>query len=70
MEDRRSLRQTEETPENSRKPGHLHARARLVWIDPPTVAAWLGDERPDTVRSSSQPDAAALERAAAAFAPG
>jgi hypothetical protein len=31
------------------------------------VAAWLGHERPDTVRLYGQPDEAALERAAEAL---
>jgi integrase len=35
--------------------------------DLPTVAAWLDDQRLDTVRIYSQPDEAALERAAAAL---
>jgi hypothetical protein len=36
-------------------------------VDLPTMAAWLGRERLDTVRIYSQPDEAALERAAAAL---
>jgi hypothetical protein len=36
-------------------------------VDLPTVAAMLGYSRLDTVRLYAQPDAAALERAAAAL---
>ena len=44
---------------------HDTARRLVETIDLPTVAAWLGHERLDTVRIYSQPDDAALERAAA-----
>ena len=44
------------------------AGRRLVEADDlPTVATWLGHERLDTVRIYSQPDEAALERAATAL---
>ena len=52
---------------------HLHrfrhdtARRLVESTDLPTVAAWLGHERLDTVRIYSQPDEAALERVAAAL---
>jgi integrase/recombinase XerC len=46
---------------------HDAARRLLGSVDLPTVAAWLGHERLDTVRVYSQPDEAALERAAAAL---
>jgi integrase len=47
---------------------HHDAARRLVEsVDLPTVAAWLGHERLDTVRIYSQPDEAALDRAAAAL---
>lgn len=45
---------------------HDTARRLVETVDLPTVAAWLGHERLDTVRIYSQPDEAALERAAAA----
>jgi integrase/recombinase XerD len=44
---------------------HDAARRLVESVDLPTVAAWLGHERLDTVRIHSQPDEAALERAAA-----
>jgi len=47
---------------------HDAARRLVESIDLPTVAAWLGHGRLDTVRIYSQPDEAALERAAAALA--
>jgi integrase len=43
---------------------HDTARRLVESTDLPTVAAWLGHERLDTVRTYSQPDEAALERAA------
>ncbi len=43
---------------------HDTARRLVEATDLPTVAAWLGHERLDTVRIYSQPDEAALERAA------
>ncbi len=46
---------------------HDTARRLVETVDLPTVAAWLGHERLDTVRIYSQPDEAALERAAAAL---
>jgi integrase len=46
---------------------HDTARRLVEATDLPTVAAWLGHERLDTVRIDSQPDEAALERAAAAL---
>jgi site-specific recombinase XerD len=46
---------------------HDTARRLVEATDLPTVAAWLGHERLDTVRLYSQPDEAALERAAAAL---
>jgi len=46
---------------------HDAARRLVASVDLPTVAAWLGHERLDTVRIYSQPDEAALERAAAAL---
>ena len=46
---------------------HDTARRLVESVDLPTVAAWLGHERLDTVRVYSQPDEAALERAAAAL---
>jgi integrase/recombinase XerD len=46
---------------------HDTARRLVESVDPPTVAAWLGHERLDTVRIYSQPDEAALERAAVAL---
>jgi integrase/recombinase XerD len=46
---------------------HDTARRLVESVDLPTVAAWLGHERLDTVRIYSQPDEAALERAAAAL---
>jgi integrase len=44
---------------------HDTARRLVEATDLPTVAAWLGHERLDTVCVYSQPDEAALERAAA-----
>ena len=46
---------------------HDTARRLVESVDLPTVAAMLGHERLDTVRIYSQPDEAALERAAAAL---
>ncbi len=46
---------------------HDVGRRLVESVDLPTVAAWLGHERLDTVRIYSQPDEAALERAAAAL---
>jgi integrase len=46
---------------------HDAARRLVEVTDLPTVAAWLGHERLDTVRIYSQPDEAALERVAAAL---
>lgn len=46
---------------------HDTGRRLVEAIDLPTVAVWLGHERLDTVRIYSQPDEAALERAAAAL---
>jgi site-specific recombinase XerD len=46
---------------------HDTARRLVEAVDLPTVAAWLGHERLDTVRIYSQPDEAGLERAAAAL---
>jgi site-specific recombinase XerC len=46
---------------------HDTARRLVEAVDLPTVAAWLGHERLDTVRVYSQPDEGALERAAAAL---
>jgi len=46
---------------------HDAGRRLVDAVDLPTVAAWLGHERLDTVRIYSQPDEAALERAAAAL---
>jgi subtilase family serine protease len=46
---------------------HDTGRRLVEAVDHPTVAAWLGHERLDTVRIYSQPDEAALERAAAAL---
>ena len=46
---------------------HDTARRLVESVDLPTVAAWLGHERLDTVRIYSQPDEAALERAAVAL---
>ena len=46
---------------------HDAARRLVESVDLPTVAAWLGHERLDTVRIYSQPDEAALERAAVAL---
>jgi site-specific recombinase XerD len=46
---------------------HDTARRLVETTDLPTVAAWLGHERLDTVRIYSQPDEAALERAAVAL---
>jgi integrase len=43
------------------------ARRLVESVDLPTVAAWLGHERLDTVRIYSQPDEAALERGALAL---
>ena len=43
---------------------HDTGRRLVESVDLPTVAAWLGHERLDTVRIYSQPDEAALERAA------
>ena len=43
---------------------HDTGRRLVESVDLPTVAAWLGHERLDTVRIYSQPDKAALERAA------
>ena len=44
---------------------HDAARRLVEQVDLPTVAALLGHSRLDTVRLYAQPDAAALERAAA-----
>ena len=46
---------------------HDTGRRLVEAVDLPTVAAWLGHERLDTVRIYSQPDEAALARAAAAL---
>jgi integrase len=46
---------------------HDAGRRLVEAVDLPTVAAWLGHEWLDTVRIYSQPDEAALERAAAAL---
>ncbi|HLJ81101.1 MAG TPA: tyrosine-type recombinase/integrase, partial [Ktedonobacterales bacterium] len=46
---------------------HDTGRRLVEAVDLPTVAAWLGHERLDTVRVYSQPDEATLERAAAAL---
>jgi len=46
---------------------HDAGRRLVEAVDLPTVAAWLGHERLDTVRIYSQPDEAALERAALAL---
>jgi integrase len=46
---------------------HDTARRLVEAVDLPTVATWLGHERLDTVRIYSQPDEAALERAATAL---
>jgi len=46
---------------------HDTARRLVESVDLPTVAAMLGHERLDTVRIYSQPDEAALERAAVAL---
>jgi integrase/recombinase XerD len=46
---------------------HDAPRRLVESVDLPTVAAWLGHERLDTVRTYSQPDEAALERAALAL---
>ena len=46
---------------------HDAARRLVEVTDLPTVAAWLGHERLDTVRVYSHPDEAALERAATAL---
>jgi site-specific recombinase XerD len=46
---------------------HDTGRRLVEAVDLPTVAAWLGHERLDTVRIYSQPDEAALERAATAL---
>jgi len=46
---------------------HDAGRRLVEAVDLPTVAVWLGHERLDTVRIYSQPDEAALERAAAAL---
>jgi site-specific recombinase XerD len=46
---------------------HDTGRRLVEAVDLPTVAAWLGHERLDTVRIYSQPDEAALERAAQAL---
>jgi integrase len=46
---------------------HDTARRLVESVDLPTVAAWLGHERLDTVRIYSQPDEAALERSAVAL---
>jgi integrase len=46
---------------------HDAGRRLVEAVDLPTVAAWLGHERLDTVRLYSQPDEAALERAAQAL---
>jgi site-specific recombinase XerD len=43
---------------------HDTGRRLVEAVDLPTVAAWLGHQRLDTVRIYSQPDEAALERAA------
>jgi integrase len=46
---------------------HDAGRRLVEAVDLPTVAAWLGHERLDTVRIYSQPDEAALLRAATAL---
>ena len=46
---------------------HDTARRLVETAGWPAVAAWLGHERLDTVRVYSQPNEAALERAAAAL---
>jgi integrase len=46
---------------------HDVGRRLVESVDLPTVAAWLGHARLDTVRIYSQPDEAALERAAASL---
>jgi integrase len=46
---------------------HDTARRLVETVDLPTVAAMLGHRRLDTVRIYTQPDEAALERAAAAL---
>ena len=46
---------------------HDTARRLVETTDLPTVAAWLGHERLETVRLYSQPNEAALERTAAAL---
>jgi integrase/recombinase XerC len=46
---------------------HDAGRRLVEAVDLPTVAAWLGHERLDTVRIYSHPDDAALERAAIAL---
>jgi integrase len=46
---------------------HDTGRRLVEAVDLPTVAAWLGHERVDTVRIYSQPDEAALERASRAL---
>jgi site-specific recombinase XerC len=46
---------------------HDTGRRLVESVDLPTVAAWLGHQRLDTVRIYSQPDEAALERAAEAL---
>jgi integrase len=46
---------------------HDAGRRLVEAVDLPTVATWLGHERLDTVRIYSQPDEAALERAATAL---
>jgi hypothetical protein len=46
---------------------HDTARRLVEAVDLPTVAAWLGHERLDTVRVYTQPDEEALERAASAL---
>jgi integrase/recombinase XerC len=46
---------------------HDAGRRLVEAVDLPTVATWLGHKRLDTVRIYSQPDEAALERAATAL---
>jgi hypothetical protein len=58
----------ERNPTRFRRRTQLHAARQAVEaVDLPTVAALLGHSRLDTVRVYSQPDAAALERAADAL---
>jgi integrase len=46
---------------------HDTARRLVEAMDLPTVAAWLGHSRLDTIRIYRQPDEAALEREAVAL---